>query len=283
MSDTGFVHLRVHSAYSLSEGAIQVKELVALCGDQGMPAVAITDTNNLFGAFEFSSSAAQAGVQPIIGCQLAVALETPKNPRHRTGSGSPDADDVASAPMVFLIQNQTGYHNLLKLLSVAYIGSDDASEPMVPMAAIASHAEGIIAFTGGSDGPVGRLLADARTAEAEDLTRRLSAAFPGNLYVEIMRHSLDIEEETEPGFLKLAYKLHLPLVATNDVFFSDSSMYDAHDALICIAAGINVAQDDRLRLTPDYGFKGAQEMRTLFADLPEAVDNTIVIARRCAF
>ncbi|MED5396638.1 MAG: DNA polymerase III subunit alpha, partial [Pseudomonadota bacterium] len=283
MSDTGFVHLRVHSAYSLSEGAIQVKELVALCRDQGMPAVAITDTNNLFGAFEFSSSAAQAGVQPIIGCQLAVALETPKNPRHRTGSGSPDADDVASAPMVFLIQNQTGYHNLLKLLSVAYIGSDDASEPMVPMAAIASHAEGIIAFTGGSDGPVGRLLADARTAEAEDLTRRLSAAFPGNLYVEIMRHSLDIEEETEPGFLKLAYKLDLPLVATNDVFFSDSSMYDAHDALICIAAGINVAQDDRRRLTPDYRFKGAQEMRTLFADLPEAVDNTIVIARRCAF
>ncbi|PPR74913.1 MAG: DNA polymerase III subunit alpha, partial [Alphaproteobacteria bacterium MarineAlpha3_Bin4] len=283
MSDTGFVHLRVHSAYSLSEGAIQVKELVALCRDQGMPAVAITDTNNLFGAFEFSSAAAQAGVQPIIGCQLAVALETPKKPRHRTGSGSPDADDVASAPMVFLIQNQTGYHNLLKLLSVAYIGSDDASEPMVPMAAIASHAEGIIAFTGGSDGPVGRLLADARTAEAEDLTRRLSAAFPGNLYVEIMRHSLDIEEETEPGFLKLAYKLDLPLVATNDVFFSDSSMYDAHDALICIAAGINVAQDDRRRLTPDYRFKGAQEMRTLFADLPEAVDNTIVIARRCAF
>jgi len=283
MSDPGFVHLRVHSAYSLSEGAIQVNELVALCCKQGMPAVAITDTNNLFGAFEFSAAAAQAGVQPIIGCQLAVALETPKNPRHLNGSRSPDTSNVVSAPMVFLIQNQTGYNNLLKLLSLAYIGTDVSSDPMVPMAAIASHAEGIIAFTGGPDGPVGRLLANARMAEAEDLTRCLSAAFPGNLYVEIMRHSLNIEEETEPLFIELAYKLGLPLVGTNDVFFSDSSMYDAHDALICIAASTHVAQVDRRRLTPDYGFKSAQEMHTLFADLPEAVDNTIVIAQRCAF
>ena len=176
MSDPGFVHLRVHSAYSLSEGAIQVNELVALCCNQGMPAVAITDTNNLFGAFEFSAAAAQAGVQPIIGCQLAVALETPKNPRHLNGSRSPDTSNVVSAPMVFLIQNQTGYNNLLKLLSLAYIGTDVSSDPMVPMAAIASHAEGIIAFTGGPDGPVGPLCRFPADGAASRLDRRAARA-----------------------------------------------------------------------------------------------------------
>ena len=275
-----FVHLRVHTAYSLSEGAIRTKELVKLCQEQRMPAVAITDTNNLFGGLEFSSSCVEAGVQPIIGCQLAIVREKPgeNGPSHQTME---DGDNL-----VLLVQNDVGYRNLLKLLGLAYLGHVDdeeaGDEPRVSISELKQYNEGLIALTGGPKGPVGHLLCEGQDEAAEAVLVKLKEAYPGRLYVEIMRHGLDEEKRTEPEFIDLAYRYDLPLVATNEAFFSTPEMYDAHDALICIAAGAYVAQAERRRLTRQHYFKSAEEMRALFHDLPEAVDNTIVIARRCA-
>ncbi|MBT7943567.1 MAG: DNA polymerase III subunit alpha, partial [Alphaproteobacteria bacterium] len=291
MAHADFVHLRVHSAYSLSEGAIPVKKMVELCVTKKMPACAITDTNNLFGALEFAGTAAKDGVQPIIGCQLSIS-------REKTGGGQGDPAGMGAGkaashaapeadPVVLLAQSDAGYRNLLKLISLAYLGEADApeppSDPQVPLSALEQHTEGLIALTGGAAGPVGRLLLDGQMDDARALLERLAAAYPGRLYVELMRHGLDEERRTEPLFLDLAYDLDLPIVATNECFFPDGAMHEAHDALICIAEGAYVSGSDRRRLSPDHGFKSATEMRALFADLPEAVDNTLVIAKRTAF
>ncbi|MCH8238134.1 MAG: DNA polymerase III subunit alpha, partial [Proteobacteria bacterium] len=283
MANADFVHLRVHSAYSLLEGALPIAELVALCQAKEMPAVAITDTNNLFGALEFSIAAAKAGVQPIVGCQLSIAREK-KDSADAMRNGGNGSRAAEADPMVLLVQDEAGYRNLLKLIHRAYLGADDdALEPQVPLAALEEFSGGLIALTGGPDGPVGRLLADGQREAAEKLLRRLADAFPGRLYIELMRHGLAKEKQTEPAFLDLAYERDLPLVATNEAFFSGPDMHEAHDALICIAEGAYISHSDRRRLTPEHGFKSASEMRALFADLPEAVDNTLVIAKRTAF
>ncbi len=275
-----FVHLRVHTAYSLSEGAIRSKELVKICQEQRMPAVAITDTNNLFGGLEFSSACADAGVQPIIGCQISVLREP-------TAEGSPGQQSLDLGDnLVLLVQNDEGYRNLLKLLGLAYLGhageEDEPDEPRVSLEDLLQYGGGLIALTGGPSGPVGYLLDEGQDAAAEALLLRLKEAFPGRLYIEIMRHGLDVEKRTEPRFIELAYRHDLPLVATNEAFFATPDMYDAHDALICIAASAYVSQAERRRLTRQHYFKSAEEMRALFADLPEAIDNTLVVAQRCA-
>jgi DNA polymerase III subunit alpha len=268
-----FVHLRVHTAYSLLEGAIRIEELADLCKAQRMPAVAMTDTNNLFGALEFSGTCAKNGIQPIIGCQLGI---TRVNGPERGPPADPDG-------LVLLVQNEAGYANLLKLVAEAFLEGEANEPPQVAIESLEAHADGLIALTGGPAGPVGRLLVEGRTDVAETLLLRLAAAFSGRLYVELMRHGLENERRIEPELLDLAYRHQLPLVATNEAFFDFSDMYEAHDALVCISDGAYVSQDERRRLTPNHRFKTAAEMRTLFADLPEAVDNTVVVARRCAF
>jgi DNA polymerase-3 subunit alpha len=274
MPHADFVHLRVHSAYSLSEGALKTKELVKLCLANRMPAVAVTDTGNLFGAMEFSLACQEAGVQPIIGCILGIRRE---DGTHRLGvRPAPD-------PIVLLVQSRQGWSNLLKLISRAYLEGEPGESPQLDLSVLATHCEGLIALTGGPSGIVGRLLAEGQDEAANAALRRLMEVFPGRLYVELMRHGLEIENRIETRLIDLAYALDLPLVATNDVFFADDSMFEAHDALLCIAEGAYVGQPNRRRLTPEHRFKSAAEMRTLFADLPEAVENTLVIARRCAF
>jgi DNA polymerase-3 subunit alpha len=273
-----FVHLRVHSAYSLSEGAIKTKELVKLCQKQSMPAVAVTDTGNLFGALEFSLAAADAGVQPIIGCQFGIRRMGPSGNNGRTGKGP-----VLPDQLVLLVQNETGYRNLMKLVSKAFLESDPTSAPQLALSDLEAQTDGLIALTGGPSGSVGRLLAEGHRPLAADVLTDLKALFPNRLYVELMRHGIEVEDRIEAGLIELAYAHGLPLVATNDCFFADESMYEAHDALLCIAEGSYVNESDRRRLTPDHRFKSAAEMRALFDDLPEAVDNTLVIARRCSF
>jgi DNA polymerase-3 subunit alpha len=275
MPHAEFVHLRVHSAYSLSEGAIRIKELVELCKLHRMPAVAVTDTDNLFGALEFALAASEAGVQPIIGCQIGLRRED--GPGHN-GGVSPPPDQL-----VLLVQNEDGYGNLLKLVSHAYLDSDGSETPQVGCDELERLNGGLIALTGGPLGPVGRLLGEGQGPAAEARLSRLAEIFEGRLYVELMRHGQDAESRIEADLIDLAYRHDLPLVATNEAFFTAAEMYEAHDALICIADGTTVARDDRRRLTPEHWFKSAEEMRMLFADLPEAIENTIVVARRCAF
>ena len=269
-----FVHLRVKSAYSLLEGAIRAKELAKLARDAGMPAVAVTDSNNLFGAFEISETLAKEGVQPITGALVAVELE----------EGAAPLGSRAKPPMLpLLVQNDAGYRNLAKLLSSAYLGAAPGDWPHVKAKDLAEHAEGLIALTGGPGGPLNKLIVEGQPEAAAALLDKLHGIFGNRLYIELQRHGLPEERAAEDKLLELAYAKDLPLVATNDVHFGKADMYEAHDALLCIADGTFVSQQDRKRLTREHRFKSAAEMAAQFADLPEAIDNTIEIAKRCAF
>ena len=275
MSHADFIHLRNHSAYSLSQGALRLKELVKLCEKHRMPAVAVTDSGNLFGVLEFAGAAKDAGVQPIVGCLLPVTrMDQASGP----GALTPPPDLLP-----LLAQDQQGYLNLLKLVSMAYLESDPQLPPQVSLAQVAERAQGILALTGGPPGALNRLLAEGQRPAAEAWLARLQEVFPGRLYVELQRHGLPKETAVEPALLDLAYARELPLVATNDCHFATADLYEAHDALLCIAHGTTMGDGERPRLTPHHRFKTAAEMRALFADLPEACDNTLVIARRCAF
>ncbi len=274
-----FIHLRTHTEYSLLEGAMRLKKLPDLCKKLNMPAVAVTDTNNMFAALEFSVAAQAAGVQPIVGCQVDLAyLETP-----------PGENPAPPAPVVLLAQNEQGYENLMKLNSSLYLRGD-GQLPHVTLDDLGLYHQGVICLTGGPTGPVGRLLQNAQRPAAQALMERLAAIYGDRLYVELQRHPRDdaslpeAERLSERGNVEMAYAMGLPLVATNDVYFPGEEMYEAHDALICISEGAYVdQQENRRRLTPQHYFKSPQEMAVLFADLPEAIENTVEIARRCAF
>jgi DNA polymerase-3 subunit alpha len=262
-----FVHLRVHSAYSLSEGAIKVEKIAALAREMAMPAVAITDTSNMFGALEFSQYCASAGVQPVIGCQIGLA---------RKGLNlTPD-------PVVLLAQTPAGFANLQKLSSLSFLQPEPGARPQITLDTLAAHAEGIFLLTGGAAGPVGRLLAEGQLAEAQACLAALAEAFPNRIAQELQRHGEKLELAIEPGLITLADAAGIPLVATNECFFAKPAMFEAHDALLCIAEGRVLAEPDRRRVTAEHWFKPAAAMRELFADLPEACDNTLAIARSCA-
>jgi DNA polymerase-3 subunit alpha len=303
MAYADFVHLRVHSAYSLSEGALPLDRLVARCLEYGMPAVAVTDSCNLFGALEFAVTAAAKGVQPIVGCELHIgraddtgdggpAAERNGNRNgSRNGNGNGNGTSAggrggrAAGPdrLVLLVQSEAGYYNLMWLVSRAYLDGEPGAAPQLAAAALDGHTDGLIALTGGPAGTVGRLLLEGRASAAEAALQRLAGLFPGRLYVELMRHNLAEENRIEATLVDLAYRHDLPLVATNECYFADAAMYEAHDALLCIAEGAYVSQEGRRRVTPEHRLKSAAEMRALFADLPEAVDNALAIARRCHF
>ena len=266
-----FIHLRTHSEHSLLEGAVPVSKLAKLAAEKGMPAVALTDSNAMFAALEFSVKALDAGVQPIIGCQLTL-----------------DAGP-ATGPVVALAQDAAGWGNLMALSSCLYLRRD-GSLPHVTLDELCDRSGGLILLTGGALGPLGLLVAQGKDDQAAALANRLSEAFPTRLYVELQRHrdsegtAMPAEVASEPGLIRLAYEKGLPLVATNDVYFPGPDMYQAHDALICIAEKAYVDQPQpRRRLTPDHHFKSASDMAMLFADLPEAIENTVEIARRCSF
>ncbi len=267
-----FVHLRVRSAYSLLEGAIKTVDIAALALKDGAPAVALTDRANLFGALEFSQAAKDAGIQPIIGCALPVS-----------GLGEGRSERWARAPTVVLLaQNEVGWGHLMALSSAAYLDGEE-NEPTVPWARVAALSEGLILLSGGPDGPVNPLFVNGRPEEANAALRTMTAVFGDRFYVELQRHGLAEESAAESGLVAFAYANDAPLVATNDVYFPDAGMHKAHEALLCISDGAFLSQDDRRRVTADHCFRSPQAMREVFADLPEACDNTIDIARRCAF
>ncbi len=275
MTHADFVHLRVHSAYSLLEGAIKLKELVARCAAMGMPAVGVCDSANLFGALEFANAARAAGVQPIIGCQLPVTREDGVDQRNAT---LPEPDSL-----VLLVQSEAGYLALMALISEAYLESEPPLSAQIALARLEGRTEGLLCLTGGPSGALNRLLLHGQAEAAETLLDRLAGLFPGRLYVELQRHGREEEARVEPGLIDLAYARNLPLVATNEAFFTEAKVYRAHDALLCVAGSTYVGESDRRRLTPEHRLKSAEEMRTLFADLPEACDNTLAVARRCHF
>ena len=272
MNPEGFVHLRVRSAYSLLEGAIKASKIPGLAAGAGMPAVAMADRVNLFGALEFSEACKGAGVQPLVACALPV-----------TGIGGKKSERWAKVPTVVLIcQDETGWLNLAALSSSAYLDAGD-EEPGVPWAKIVERSEGLILLSGGPDGPVDPLFVQNKPDEANAALSRMAEAFGDRFYVELQRHGVPAEGQAEQGLVAWAYENAAPLVATNDVHYAKQAQAKSHDALLCIADGAFTGQEDRRRITDQHWFKPADEMRRLFADLPEACDNTIDIARRCAF
>jgi DNA polymerase-3 subunit alpha len=277
-SAVGFVHLHVHTSFSLREGALSISKLVDFAKADKMPALAITDTNNLFGALEFSEKLAKEGVQPIIGCHLTVDFGDGKRLAAR-------ADDPAAGrgSIVALAQDETGYANLMKLASRAWLAPEAGDTPHVTLELLKSCAAGLIALTGGPSGAIDMLLADERVADAQERLCVLAELFPRRLYVELQRHGAPQEARVEPHLLALASALSLPLVATNEPFFAARSDYEAHDALLCIADGSVMSADGRRHVTPEHRFKTREEMRELFADLPEALSSTVEIALRCSY
>ena len=277
LGDVGFVHLHVHSSYSLREGAVPVAKLARLALADAMPALAITDSNNLFGALEFSEKLANEGVQPIPGLQITIDFQDGAAVAPR-GKAS-----ACHASIVLLAQDAAGYSNLMHIASRTWLDPEPGDPPHVRLLRLEGRTQGLIALTGGPSGPLDRAFAHDRPELAFARAAALEKFFPGRLYVEIQRHGLASERAIEPRLLDLAYRASLPLVAANEVLFAAASDCEAHDALICIADGTVVSDGARRQLSPEHRFKTRAEMIALFANLPEAPRNSVEIALRCAF
>lgn len=275
-----FIHLHVHSSYSLAEGAVSISRLKSLCEKNQMPALAVTDTNNLFGALEAAETFAGGGIQPITGIELPVAVEAEAVPK-----GKPQP----LPRVVLLAQNAVGYQRLMALASQSFLKPARESEPCVELAEVCRETDGLLCLTGGIGGPVDKALAHGDHRRASKALDLLSAAFPKRLYIELQRAPSDDHTSSDGRYpwenklLEEAYSRGLPLVATNPVFFAAEADHEAHDALLCIADGSYISQDDRRRVPADAWFKPEDAMLALFEDLPEATANTVEVARRCAF
>jgi len=280
---THFIHLRVHSAYSLLEGALPVATIAKLAEKDGMAAVGIADSGNLFGALEFSEKLASSGIQPIVGCAIAVDFEEAAAGDAPGFTGKSGPGKPQHRALVFIAKDAQGYANLMRLSSAAFLDCGDVEKPHVKLGLVAEACGGLIVLTGGPDGPIDSLIRDGQGALARERLGRLEALFGDRLYVELQRHGLPHEQAAEGELVELAYQLDLPLVATNEPYFAAPSDYEAHDALICIAEGRYVAEDNRRRLSREHYFKTQAEMVRLFADLPEAILSTVEIARRCSY
>ncbi len=274
-----FVHLRVHSAYSLLEGALTIPKLVELAKADAAPALALTDSNNLFGALEFSEAVSGAGIQPIIGCTLNLTFDKPG----KKGGAPEPVNQTPDGRIALLAKDEAGYGNLMELSSRAYFTAAETGDAFVTIDELAEHSQGLIALSGGPEGLIDTAFADGNAELARARVEALHSIFGDRFYIELQRHGLAQERAVEPHLVQLAYERSIPLVATNEPFFATTDDFEAHDALICIAQGSYVAVDERRRLSPEHYFKSAAEMRALFADLPEAIENTAEIARRCAY
>lgn len=271
MTDTTpFIHLRNHSAYSMLEGAIKIPKLIDLSKKHQMPAVALTDRNNVFGAMEFALAAQSAGIQPIFGVTLHVVV------------AQLNEDQPRYSEFVLLAASETGYQNLIKLVSLAYQNPHPLLGACVSFEEMCTHNAGLICLTGGVKGALGQFLTLAKEGLPDHLAK-LTTYFEGRLYLEIQRHELETEEALEEKFLKLAFDHHIPIVATNQPFYPTREFYKAHDTLLCIARGLVVTEEERQSPSEEHYFKSQTEMKELFSDLPEAVLNTAHIAQQCHF
>ncbi len=271
--DLPFVHLRCRSAYSLLEGAVEVEGLRDLALGNHMPALALTDINNLFGALEFSETLSKAGVQPLIGVTLALG--------GGDDSGVP-AGEIAGN-VALLAASEEGYLNLMALSSKAFLEVDATELAHVMWDDVRAHANGLIALTGGFDGVVNRLLHKDHAELAQKRLDDMAATFGDNLFVEIQRHGRPEERLSEPVLLDWADRHGVAMVASNEPYFGKASMYSSHDALMCISQSTYLSVPDRVRVTPEHYFKSGTQMAKQFSDFPELISNTALVAMRCHF
>ncbi len=270
MATATFVPLRVFSCYTMLEGAIEPKAIAKQARKLGFPTAGLADRNGLYAAMSFSEAAAKDGIQPIIGAMLAVAR--------------PDSlpDKAQIDWLALYAQDERGYDNLCALVSSAHLDRPAHEDAHIPLDALEGRTDGLIALTAGGEGALARLLAAEQADAASVYADRLQALFPGRLYIELSRREDQTEMLAEPALLDLAYSRDLPLVATNPACFAEAEFHAAHDAMLCIASSSYVESVDRNRSSPDAWLKPADMMAELFADLPEALANTLVVAQRCA-
>jgi DNA polymerase-3 subunit alpha len=274
LQEIGFVHLHVHSSYSLLEGAMTIATLAKMAVADGQPALALTDTDNLFGGLEFSEKLAGSGLQPIVGVQLSVDFAD-------EGEGGRKAQLQRLPHIVLLAMDEGGYGNLMKLVSEAALATGGSGQPITTIERLAAYNSGLIALTGGQGGPVDVALRLGQLPQAASRLATLAGIYGDRLYVEIQRHGGEGEAAREAHLLRLAYDADLPIVATNEPFFAKPADFDAHDALLAVAEGRLVSDGTRRRVTPEHYFASRAEMKKRFADLPEALANTVEIAMRC--
>src|ERR1700676_4782347 len=275
-STAGFVHLHVHSTYSLLKGSIKIQKLAELGKTDRQPALALTDTDNMFGALEFSDKMAGYGIQPIIGCELAVDFgDQDPNARNALAAGP--------ARIVLLAARERGYRSLMRLNSRAFLETPIHQSPHIKFEWLQDDAQDLIALTGGPEGPISLAINADHAVLAATRCDRLASLFGDRLYIELQRHGIEKERRAEAALIDLAYTKGFPLVATNEPYFATTDDYEAHDALLCIAGGRLIAETDREQLTPDHRFKTRAEMAVLFADVPDALASTVEIAERCSF
>ncbi len=270
-----FIHLRVHSRFSIGAGTLRIKDIPAICNAAGMSACALTDTNLMSGCAEFSDVMPKSHVQPIIGVELSLNHHNVDPKILRTESLS---------RVVLLAQNHGGYLNLCDLNKIMYMRQDNHHlGPYVTMDELAAHSDGIICLSGAHTGAIGMAILNQQNDAARDYAKRFVEIFGDRYYMEIQRHGLEDEIKTEPEFLKIALEQNIPIVATNDVAFSAPSDYESMDALSCVLGQTKVIDPSRNRKSSEQYFKSTDEMTELFSDLPEAIENTRVIAMRCGF
>ena len=274
MASADFVHLHGHSEYSLLDGGCRVGEMAELAAEQGMPALALTDHGNLFGVIEHYKTCQDAGIKPIIGCEVYVAIDS----RHLRQAAR--GLTHASNHLILLAKDTTGYRNLTKLVSKGYL-EGYYYNPRIDKELLREHAEGLICMSACIGGEIPHLIQREGLAAAETVAREFMDIFGDDYYLEIQRHDIDPEAKVNDGLLKLHHKLGVPLVATNDFHFLRATDHDAHDALICIQTGKTVDEKNRLCYPAGLYMKSPEEMQTLFADLPDALERTLEIADKC--
>ncbi|GAA4643639.1 DNA polymerase III subunit alpha [Pontixanthobacter gangjinensis] len=250
------------------EAAIDPKAIAKLAKERGFPAIAICDRNGLYGAVMFANACMAEGIQPIIGALLGVAR---------------DAEGRQVDYLPLYAQDEAGYDNLCHLVSKAHLDRPLEFEPHVRMRDLEGHTDGLIALTGGADGAISRLMAEGQHDHGEALLDRLQPLFPDRLYIELTRGHDAVQDAAEVALIDLAYARDLPLVATNPAFFAEPHVYAAHDAMLCIAASSQIDAEERPRSNREAFVKNSNMMEELFEDLPEATENTLTIARRCAY
>ncbi len=269
--ESNFVHLRVQSSYSMLESALKIEQIVALAkrnfpaNSKAIPAVGMCDRGNLFGLLEFALACKKAKVQPIHGA--IVKLLSPH--------------DNTFSDILLIAKDLVGYHNLSALVSYGFIKNDRSICNHISFDDLSKNNAGLIALSCYAEGAVGKALLEKNLELATIAAKELKDLFGDRFYFEIMRHGLEKERKIEESYIQLASSLAIPLVATNNVLFSDVSMHDSHDVLLCISDGVTKEHQERRRVSNQCYFKSEQEMRRLFADLPGALENSVHISRRC--
>lgn len=273
-----FIHLRNHTEYSLCSGAIKIKKLVKLAKENNIPALTITDNHNMFGALEFSEICAKEGIQPIIGCETIVDFNSFLSDNIICQTVSEKEENFCK--VVMIAKTDEGFLNLISLLSQSYLKRKSGIIPNIEFEDLKLKSKGIILLSGGYQGPIGKAILRNQKTKAENISKVLNSIFGDDFYIELQRHGWENEQQTEQDFIDIAYKYNIPLVATNDCYFLNKNMYEAQDALSCIADGRYVSEKNRSKLTQEHYFKSEIEMEELFHDIPEAIENTINIAKK---